>query len=192
MRYRGVDYTDSAGKIHQSSPFILRLDLATSLSNRRRGSDSSFLRKNRNRLAPRQSRQTIGFIGFGGSISSTCTTASSYTLTSTQLTGLINSNTIGYFSVSLSTIASPGYAPFVPISPAGDISTGFSITNNGILLWSNANFFQGQARFCYDSSGNIYAVFLYAAQPAWCTLAEISVVALSGCVNPTSLVGPSG
>lgn len=51
----------------------------------------------------------------------------------------------------------------------------------------NAAFFQGQARFCYDVGGNIYAVFVYGAQPVWCTLAEISVVELSGCVGQTGV-----
>jgi len=64
-------------------------------------------------------------------------------------------------------------------------------------MWTNDAFFQGQARFCYGSNGAIYAVFVYNAQPNGCTLAEISVVMLSTCINPTSLIallptGPTG
>lgn len=189
---RGVEYTDLAGKIYQSNPFILRLATSPSLANRR----SSFpnVRVNGRNILPRQSSpNVIGFLGYGNSLTTACSSAVSYTLLNTQLTGLTSSHSTGYFSVSYSTLMSPGYAPFVPSSPAGDISTGFSVTNNGILLWTNDAFFQGQARFCYDGSGNIYAVFAYGAQPAGCTLAEISVVELNGCVGPTSLIpGPSG
>lgn len=163
---RGEDYP-SASTGDKANPFILRLSSsALSLANSQRDLSLSPYRRQRNK---RQSR-TIGFLGFGSSVVPTCNNAPTYNLTGSILSGLTSNGVAGQFSVSLSTVLNVGYAPFVPLSPPGDINTGFVVINNGIILWQNINFFQGTARFCYKSDGSIWAVFGQGIVLAGCTV----------------------
>ncbi|KAI4596093.1 hypothetical protein KJ359_006387 [Pestalotiopsis sp. 9143b] len=56
----------------------------------------------------------------------------------------------------------------------GSISTTFEI-DNGMLVWRNESFFDGQAGFCQMGTGLVYAVFEEDAAPVNCTSIDIVV-----------------
>ncbi|KAJ0146215.1 hypothetical protein CTA2_935, partial [Colletotrichum tanaceti] len=77
-------------------------------------------------------------------------------------------------------------APFVALraNSAGSVAATFT-TNNGQFAWFNSAFFNGQAGFCQDSSGQVYATFRYpsvaANVPAGCTPVALNVTPRSSC-----------
>lgn len=98
-------------------------------------------------------RQTAG--GFldttpGSTITGACVEATVFSL-----------NNLGQLEVDGSVISvNPGtpFIPLRPISPAGSITVTFSLIN-GVLAWSNPAFFGGQAGFCQDTTGQVFATF---------------------------------
>lgn len=100
------------------------------------------------------------FVSSEGSITNDCTTAPIYTARNGVLTATVNGVVYTY-----STSAGVGYAPFVPSTVPGSITTAFTIGANAVLQWQNEAFYNGQANFCAVQNGTIYAVFAQDAQP---------------------------
>ncbi|KAK1640877.1 hypothetical protein BDP81DRAFT_445882 [Colletotrichum phormii] len=146
---------------------------------------------NRERSNGISKRQTAGgFIDMdAGPITSDCGVAATFSL-----------NTLGQLVVGDSVISmNPGttFIPLRPISPPGSITVTFAL-NNGALTWSNANFFGGQAGFCQDTAGQVYATFADPAvsYPANCAPVQLGPVVASTCGNTgglsTTSAPPSG
>ncbi|KAF6835228.1 hypothetical protein CPLU01_04488 [Colletotrichum plurivorum] len=100
----------------------------------------------------RKRQATGGFLDTtpGSAITGNCVEATTFSL-----------NNLGQLEVDGSVISvNPGtpFIPLRPISPAGSITVTFSLTN-GVLTWSNPTFFGGQAGFCQDTTGQVYATF---------------------------------
>jgi len=93
-----------------------------------------------------------------------------------------------------STSAGVGAAPFVPSTIAGDITTIFSISGNGVLQWINSAFFNGQASFCVVQNGTVYAVFAQGAQPDGCLFIQLTLFSVSSCqgISFATITGPPG
>ena len=100
------------------------------------------------------------FVSSEGTITNDCTTAPIYTAKNGVLTATVNGVVYTY-----STSAGVGYAPFVPSTVPGSITTAFTIGANAVLQWQNEAFYNGQANFCAVQNGTIYAVFAQDAQP---------------------------
>lgn len=100
------------------------------------------------------------FVSSEGTITNDCTTAPIYTARNGVLTATVNGVVYTY-----STSAGVGYAPFVPSTVPGSITTAFTIGANAVLQWQNDAFYNGQANFCVVQNGTIYAVFAQDAQP---------------------------
>jgi hypothetical protein len=100
------------------------------------------------------------FVSSEGTITNDCTTAPIYTARNGVLTASVNGVVYTYST-------SPGvkYAPFVPSTVPGSITTAFTIGTNAVLQWQNEAFYNGQANFCAVQNGTIYAVFAQDAQP---------------------------
>lgn len=56
----------------------------------------------------------------------------------------------------------------------GSISTLFSVLN-GMLVWDNAAFYDGTARFCQEANGTVFALFTQESTPFNCTLVNLVV-----------------
>lgn len=108
--------------------------------------------------------------------------------------------TVAQFSAN----AGDAYDNFVPSTTPGGVTTTFSLSQSGTLLWNSASFFNGNALFCLLPSGTIVAVFQQGAQPTSCDFIDLTIVELAGCVipagssatlippNPSGPTGPSG
>ncbi|KAJ4412462.1 hypothetical protein N0V82_008781 [Gnomoniopsis sp. IMI 355080] len=107
----------------------------------------------------------FGYLAAGGNTSS-CALASEYMVGSGELmdadTGVLVSANADLQPVALNN-------PVV-----GSITTDFEIVN-GILVWSNAAFYNGQAVFCLLND-ILYATFTAAGPPAGCTTVDVVVV----------------
>ncbi|OHF02189.1 hypothetical protein CORC01_02469 [Colletotrichum orchidophilum] len=100
-------------------------------------------------------------------------------------------NTLGQLVVDDLVISmNPGtpFIPLRPISPPGSVTVTFSL-NNGALTWANANFFGGQAGFCQDPSGQVYATFAdpSVSYPANCAPVQLGPIIASTCQNSGGL-----
>ena len=73
------------------------------------------------------------------------------------------------------------YAPLVPSQNPGSITTQFSLSNTGTLLWNNDAFFNGNALFCVLTTGQIIAVFQQGANPTGCVFVDLTIVQLTAC-----------
>ena len=100
------------------------------------------------------------FVSSQGTITNDCTTAPIYTARNGVLTATVNGVVYTY-----STSPGVSYAPFVPSTVSGSITTSFTIGTNAVLQWQNEAFYNGQANFCAVQNGTIYAVFAQDAQP---------------------------
>lgn len=116
-------------------------------------------------------RQTAGgFINTAANpITSDCGVAAEFSL-----------NTLGQLVVGDSVISvNPGtpFIPLRPISPPGSITVTFAL-RNGALTWSNPAFFGGQAGFCQDTAGQVYATFAdpTVSYPANCAPVQLGPV----------------
>ncbi|MCJ1476180.1 hypothetical protein MMC13_004845 [Lambiella insularis] len=124
------------------------------------------------------------FLGFNGTLTTSCSAASTYTLSNGQLYENVNGATL-QFSAS----GTVGYAYFIPTLVPFSITATFSLGEEGTLLWINPSFFNGNALFCVQADGSIVAVFQQGAQPSSCDFIDITIEDLTACV---SQLGPSG
>ena len=86
--------------------------------------------------------------------------------------------------------ATPGdpYDPLSPSATPGNITTTFSLSNTGNLLWNSNAFFNGGALFCLLPSGIIIAVFQEFAQPQGCVYIDLTI-STRGCWQLAHLNG---
>lgn len=110
-------------------------------------------------------------MSYTGRATSSCTQASTLTLINDQLWMTSSDGTVAQFS------AHTGYLwdYFAPSTTPGDITTTFSLSNTGTLLWTSPNFFNGNALFCVLPSGIIVAVFEQGAQPTSCIFIDLTI-----------------
>lgn len=129
------------------------------------------------------------FVSSDGTITNDCTTAPIYTARNGVLTASVNGVVYTY-----STSAGVGYAPFVPSTIPGSITTSFTIGANALLQWQNPAFFNGQASFCALQNGTVYAVFAQDAQPQGCLFISLSLFEVSSCqaISLATITGPPG
>ncbi|KAK1988665.1 hypothetical protein LZ30DRAFT_469297 [Colletotrichum cereale] len=117
-------------------------------------------------------RQTKG--GFvdtdpGPAATSDCTVASTFTL-----------NSLGELEIAGSVISmnlGTPYIPLRPISPQGNVTGSFSVSN-GDLIWTNPDFFGGRAGLCQDATGQVFATFVdpAVAYPPGCDAVRLGSV----------------
>ena len=89
-----------------------------------------------------------------------------------MLTPKCGSNgTVAQFSAT----TGDAYDYFAPSTTPGDITTTFSLSNTGTLLWTSPTFFNGNALFCLLPSGIIVAVFEQGAQPTACVFIDLTI-----------------
>ncbi|TDZ61118.1 hypothetical protein CTRI78_v004567 [Colletotrichum trifolii] len=126
--------------------------------------------------ALRRRQDAGGFLGTtpASPVTGSCTQATTFSL-----------NSAGQLEVDGAIISvNPGtpFMPLRPIIPLGSITVTFSL-NNGALTWSNDQFFGGQAGFCQDAAGQVYATFAdpAVAYPAGCTAIQLGPVVASTC-----------
>ncbi|KAL3304415.1 putative wsc domain-containing protein [Colletotrichum asianum] len=102
-------------------------------------------------------------------------------------------NNFGQLEVSGQVISMNPGTPYIalrPISPQGSITITFSL-NNGALAWTNAAFFGGQAGFCQDTTGQVFATFVdpAVAYPPNCAAVALGPIVASTCGAGGSTTG---
>ena len=151
-------------------------------------------------LSPKRRRQAGSFVGYNGRTTTSCTQASVLTIYNGQLFISYANGTVAQFSAN----TGDAYDNFVPSTSPGSVTTTFSLSQSGTLLWDSPSFFNGNALFCLLPSGTIVAVFQQGAQPTSCDFIDLTIVELAGCVipsgssatlippNPSGPTGPTG
>ncbi|KAK0513497.1 hypothetical protein JMJ35_004483 [Cladonia borealis] len=151
-------------------------------------------------LSPKRRRQAGSFVGYNGRTTTSCTQASVLTIYNGQLFISYANGTVAQFSAN----AGDAYDNFIPSTTPGSVTTTFSLSQSGTLLWNSPSFFNGNALFCLLPSGTIAAVFQQGAQPTSCDFIDLTIVELAGCVipsgssatlippNPSGPTGPTG
>ena len=131
-------------------------------------------------------RQNLGgtYLGFNGTVTTSCSSASTYTLNNGQLYEQTGGTTLEF-----SAARDIGYEYFVPNASPASVTTTFSLGEGGSLQWINDDFFNGNALFCALSDGSIIAVFMQNAEPSGCDFIDITIGDIASCVPQA---GPSG
>ncbi|MCJ1436667.1 hypothetical protein MMC27_006048 [Xylographa pallens] len=134
-------------------------------------------------------RQNSGgtYLGFNGTLTTSCSSASTYILSNGQLYEQTNGTTLEF-----SAARNIGYEYFVPTASPASITTTFSLGEGGSLQWINDDFFNGNALFCALSDGSIIAVFLQNAEPSGCDFIDITIGDIASCVPQAGPSGPQG
>ena len=122
-------------------------------------------------LSPKRKRQAGAFMSYTGRATSSCAQASILTLANSQLWMTYSNGTVAQFSAR----TGDAYDYFAPSTNPGDITTTFSLSNTGTLLWTSPSFFNGNALFCVLPSGVLVAVFQQGAQPLSCVFIDLTV-----------------
>ena len=130
-------------------------------------------------LSHKRRRQAGTYVGNSGRATSSCVQASVLGLSAGQLFSTFANGTMAQFSAT----TGAAYAPFVPSTTPGDITTQFSLSNDGTLLWTNDAFFNGGALFCVLPSGQILAIFQQNANPTGCVFIDLTIAQLTTCFN---------
>ena len=110
-------------------------------------------------------------MSYTGRATSSCAQASTLTLANNQLWMTYLNGTVAQFSAT----TGDTYDYFAPSTTPGDITTTFSLSNTGTLLWTSTEFFNGNALFCLLPSGVIIAVFQQGAQPISCVFIDLTI-----------------
>ena len=129
------------------------------------------------------------WINTNGTMTNDCTSSPMYAITNGVLTSTLNGVHYTY-----STSAGMAYAPFVPSTIPGPITTTFSLGSNQVLTWQNSEFYNGQASFCALSNGTVYAVFQENSQPDGCLYIQLSLFSVSSCqgISLATIMDPPG
>ena len=122
-------------------------------------------------IGGKRRRQAASFVDYQGRATSNCLQATTYTLFAGQLFAQYANGTTAQFSASTEDL----YSILEPRSLVGDITTTFSLSSVGTLLWNNDAFFNGAASFCILPSGDLVAVFSQGAQPENCVFVDLTV-----------------
>lgn len=136
-------------------------------------------------------KRQYAYLAGTGQATDSCANAVVYNLVNGQL---FSNSSAG--SQQFGTDLGIQYANFTPSSTPGSLTTVFSVDSQNNLLWSNANFYNSQARFCVMRDGTLVAVFdnpLLA--PEGCAFVLLSLTRVSTCaaaVGAPALSGPSG
>ena len=122
-------------------------------------------------LNPKRRRQAGSFMGYNGRATSACSQASFLTLSNGQLFVHFANGTVAQYSAH----SGDAYDYLIPSTSLGDITTTFSLSNTGTLLWTSDSFFNGGALFCLLPSGVVVAVFQQGAQPTSCVFIDLTI-----------------
>jgi len=122
-------------------------------------------------LSPKRRRQVGSFVGYNGRSTSACTQASYLTLTNGQLYIQYANGTTAQYSAN----SGDAYDYLIPSAVPGNVTTTFSLSKTGTLLWNSDYFFNAGALFCVLPSGIIVAVFQQGAQPSGCVFVDLTV-----------------
>ncbi|KAF7198498.1 hypothetical protein HII31_00237 [Pseudocercospora fuligena] len=121
---------------------------------------------------------SVDFVDVVGSITNDCGTAPLYRINNGNLAVLVNGATYIY-----STSAGVGSQLFVPSTSSNPINTTFSFGSQGTIAWLNPSFYGGQAQFCSDPNGYIYAVFTQYGYPSGCRIVQLQLFSASSCAK---------
>lgn len=136
-------------------------------------------------------KRQYAYLAGTGQATDSCSDAIVYNLINGQL---YSNSSAG--SEQFSTEVGVQYANFTPNSTPGSVTTVFSVDSQNNLLWSNANFYNNQARFCVMRDGTLVAVFDDPMMaPEGCAFVLLSLTRVSTCaaaVGAPALSGPSG
>lgn len=135
------------------------------------GSTPFLLTIQSSKIGGKRRRQAVSFVDYQGRATSNCFQATTYTLYRGQLFAQYANGTTAQFSA----ITGDFYTVFEPRTDVGDITTTFSLSISGSLLWNNDAFFNGAALFCILPSGDLVAVFVQTAQPESCVFIDLTV-----------------
>ena len=83
-------------------------------------------------------RQSGSFTGYNGRATSACSQASTLILINGQLFLTYANGTVAQYSAN----SNDNYVPLIPSTNPGNVTTTFSLSNTGTLLWNNDYFFQ--------------------------------------------------
>lgn len=164
-----------AGKLNclKYLPLAINPIYSSQIANRESSYPSNFFLLNIQSLqiGGKRRRQAASFVDYQGRATSNCLQATTYTLYGGQLFAQYANGTTAQFSATtgdLTTILEPK-------TTVGDITTTFSLSSVGTLLWNNDGFFNGAASFCILPSGDLMAVFFQGAQPESCVFVDLTV-----------------
>ncbi|KAK4962066.1 hypothetical protein LTR10_002563 [Elasticomyces elasticus] len=129
------------------------------------------------------------YVAANGTISNDCTMSPIYAVNNGVLTTTVRGTVYTY-----STSPGVGFEMFAPSTIPGSITTSFTLGAGGVLVWTNAGFYNGQAAFCSLSNGTIYAVFQQNAQPDGCLYIQLTLFTVSSCqgLSYSTVTGPPG
>lgn len=127
-------------------------------------------------ISARRRRQAGSFMGYNGRATSSCAQASVLSLSNGVLSITYANGTIAQFSAN----SGDAFDYLIPSTTAGNITTTFSLSNTGTLLWTNSAFFNGGALFCVLPSGIIVAVFQQGTQPTSCVFIDLTIAECKG------------
>lgn len=122
-------------------------------------------------MSSKRRRQAGAFISYNGRSTSSCAEAGVLSLTNNQLLMTFANGTVAQFSGN----TGDAYDYFAPSTTPGNITTTFSLSNTGTLLWTNSAFYNGNALFCVLPSGALVAVFQKGAQPKSCDFIDLTI-----------------
>lgn len=122
-------------------------------------------------LSGKRRRQSGSFVGYNGRATSACAQASTLTLVNGQLFVTYANGTVAQYSAN----SGDNYDYFQPNTTPGNVTTTFSLSNTGTLLWGNSAFYNGAGLFCVLPSGQILAVFQQNTQPVGCVFIDLTV-----------------
>ena len=117
-------------------------------------------------------------MGYNGRATSACAQASFLSLANGQLFVQFANGTIAQYSAK----SGDAFDYLIPSTILGDVTTTFSLSNTGTLLWTSNSFFNGGALFCVLPSGIIVAVFQQGAQPTNCVFIDLTVAQCGCCL----------
>ncbi|KAK5674602.1 hypothetical protein LTS10_012603 [Elasticomyces elasticus] len=129
------------------------------------------------------------YVAANGTMSNDCTLSPIYAVNNGVLTTTVQGTVYTYST-------SPGvtFEMFAPSTIPGPITTTFTLGAGGVLVWTNAEFYNGQAAFCSLANGTIYAVFQQHAQPEGCLYIQLTLFTVSSCqgLSYSTVTGPPG
>lgn len=182
-------FTWTETKTYMDYPRLLSSASVTAAQTTPTPMDSSFVMIVRGQDLHQKRQSGSYYVSASGVISNDCTNSPIYTINNGGLTATVNGVIYTY-----STSSGVPYAAFAPSTVPGTITTTFGTGANQVLVWRNAEFFNGQAAFCALANGMVYAVFQENAQPDGCLYIQLSLFSVSSCqgLQLSTITGPPG